>query len=98
MRTSKFTKHQRLEILAKLDAGSSIDDLCREYQVSAATLYKWKKDNVEEADAMLRDIQQLRNENARLKKMFADLSMDHDILREGYEFIKKHAAQDAEKK
>jgi putative transposase len=43
MRTSKFTKHERLEILTKLDAGASIDNLCREYQVSPATLYKWKK-------------------------------------------------------
>ncbi|SER01307.1 transposase [Neolewinella agarilytica] len=39
MRKSKFTKSQKLEVLAKWDAGAKIDDLCREYQISAATLY-----------------------------------------------------------
>jgi len=98
MRTSKFTKQQRLEILAKWDAGSSIDDLCREYQVSTATLYKWKKAKADEEDDALRELQQLRSENARLKKMYANLSMDHEILKEGYELAKKFAAQDAVKK
>lgn len=98
MRTSKFTKHERLEILSKLDAGASIDHLCREYQVSAATLYKWKKEKAIEDDDALRELHKLRSENERLKKMYADLSMDHEILREGYELAKKYAAQDAGKK
>lgn len=97
MRKSKFSKSQRLEILAKWDAGSSVDDLCRAYQVSAATLYKWKKDKVTEEDDSLRELKQLRAENARLKKMYANLSMDHEILREGYEIVKKFASQDAKK-
>lgn len=98
MRKSKFSKNQRLEILAKWDAGSSVDDLCREYQVSAATLYRWKKDKVTEEDDTLRELKQLRAENARLKKMYANLSMDHEILQEGYEMAKKYAAQDAKRK
>lgn len=98
MRTSKFTKDQRLSILAKLDTGSSINELSREYQVSVATLHKWKKDQAIEADDTLRELQKLRNDNARLQKMYANLSMDHEILKEGYELIKKFAAQDAKKK
>lgn len=98
MRKSKFSKKQRLEILAKWDAGSSVDDLSREYQVSVATLYKWKKDKLTEEDDVLRELKQLRAENARLKKMYANLSMDHEILQEGYEMAKKYAAQDARKK
>ncbi|MEZ4984435.1 MAG: transposase [Saprospiraceae bacterium] len=98
MRTSKFTKQQRLEILAKLDAGSSVDDVSREYQISVATLYKWKNDKAVEADDTLREIKKLRDDNQRLKKMYADLSMDHEILKEGYELIKKLAAQDAMRK
>ncbi|MEO0890692.1 MAG: transposase [Pseudomonadota bacterium] len=98
MRTSKFSKNQRLEILAKWDAGSSVEELCRAYQVSAATLYKWKKDKATDADDVLRELKQLRAENARLKKMYANLSMDHEILQEGYAMAKKYASQDAKKK
>jgi putative transposase len=98
MRKSRFSKKQRLEILAKWDAGSSVDELSREYQVSAATLYNWKKDKTIEEDDTLRELKQLQAENARLKKMYANLSMDHEILQEGYEMLKKWQAQDAKKK
>lgn len=98
MRKSKFTKSQKLEVLAKWDAGAKIDDLCREYQISAATLYNWKKEKATEEDDTLRELKQLQQENARLKKMYANLSMDHEILQEGYEMLKKWQAQDAKKK
>ncbi len=98
MRKSKFSKNQRLEILAKWDAGSSVDELSRAYQVSPATLYKWKKDKITEEDDTLRELKQLQVENARLKKMYANLSMDHEILQEGYTMLKKWQAQDAKKK
>lgn len=98
MRTSKFSKQKQLEILAKWDAGSSVDELCRAFQISPATLYKWKKAKAEDEDDTLRELKQLRQENARLKKMYAELSVDHEILQEGYEMAKKYAAQDAKKK
>jgi Transposase len=43
MRTSKFSKQQKLEILPKLDGGTALNELSREYQLSVATLHKWKK-------------------------------------------------------
>lgn len=98
MRTSKFTKQQKLEILSKMDSGTALNELSREYQISVATLHKWKKEQATESDDTLRELQKLRGENARLKKMYADLSMDHEILKEGYELAKKFAAQDAVKK
>jgi putative transposase len=98
MRKSKFSKTKQLEILAKWDAGAKIDDLCREYQLSAATLYNWKKEKSTDEDDTERELKVLRQENARLKKMYANLSMDHEILKEGYEMVKKYAAQDAKKK
>ncbi|NJN44948.1 MAG: hypothetical protein HC806_09670 [Anaerolineae bacterium] len=57
-----------------------------------------EKEKAVEADDTLRELQKLRTDNARLKKMYADLSMDHEILKEGYELVKKFAAQDAKKK
>jgi putative transposase len=98
MRKSNFTKSQRLEILAKHDAGTSVTDLCREYQISAATFYKWRKDQANSQDEEKRRLKTLEAENARLKKMYAELSIDHGILKEGYEMLKKWQAQDAKKK
>lgn len=98
MRTSKFTKNQKLSILAKWDSGANIDDLCREHQVSPATLYKWKKDKSTDEDDTQRELKELRKENARLKKMYAELSIDHEILQEGYELVKKYSAQNAKSK
>jgi putative transposase len=91
----RFYKSNKLEALAKWDAGAKIDDLCREYQISTATLYNWKKEKATEEDDALRELKQLKQENARLKKMYANLSMDHEILQEGYEMLKKWQAQDA---
>ena len=44
MKKSKFSIAQKAKILAEHDGGESVADLCRQYQISAATLYKWKKD------------------------------------------------------
>ena len=98
MKKSKFSEKERLAILAKQDSGTGIDDLCREYQISAATLYKWRKEHTDMQDEGKRQLKQLETENARLKKMYADLSMDHEILKEGYSFLKKLQAQDNTKK
>lgn len=98
MRQSKFTESQRMAILAKQDAGQSVEEICREHQISPATFYKWKKEVAIEQDEAKRRLKQLEEENARLKKMYADLSLDHSILQQGYEMLKKYQAQDAKKK
>lgn len=98
MRKSKFSNIQKLAVLAKWDSGIKVDDLCREYQVSAATLYKWKKEKSINEDDDQRELKKLRQENDRLKKMYANLSLDHGILQEGYDMLKKWQAQDAGKK
>ncbi len=98
MRKSRFTTDQQRAILAEWDAGSSVEELVRKHQLSAATLYKWKKAHAIEADDTARELKELREQNVRLKKMFAELSMDHGILQEGYDMLKKWQAQDAKKK
>ena len=98
MKKSKFSETERLAILAKVDSGTGIDVVCREYQISAATLYKWRKEQADLQDETKRQLKQLESENARLKKMYADLSMNHEILQEGYAFLKKLQAQDNKKK
>ena len=98
MRKSKLTETQRLEILAQQDAGAKVEDLCREHQISPATLYNWKKEHKDDQDEDKRRHKQLEKENAQLKKMYAELSIDHDILKTGYGMLKKWQAQDAKKK
>ena len=98
MRKSKFTQSRRMAILAKHDAGQSVEDLCREHQISPATFYNWKKELSIEQDEDKRRLKQLEEENARLKKMYAELSLDHSILQQGYDMLKKWQAQDAKKK
>ncbi len=98
MRKSKFSDSQRLAILAKQDAGQKVDDICREHQISPAAFYSWKKEFSDNENEDKRRLKQLELENARLKKMYAELSIDHGILKEGYEMVKKYVAQDAKKK
>lgn len=98
MKKSKFTESQRMAILAKHDSGQSVEDVCREHQISPATFYKWKKDLAIDQDEDKRRIKQLEAENARLKKMYAELMIDHEILQEGYEYAKKISARDKGKK
>ena len=98
MRKSKFTDDQKLAILAEHDSGVGVSELSRKHQISPATFYKWKKEHEENQDEDKRRIKELEAENKRLKKMYANLSMDHDILKEGYAMAKKYAAQDARKK
>ena len=93
----KFTDKQRLEILAEHDAGLGVGDLCRKHQISAATFYKWKKDKATDEDDQLRRLKELEAENKRLKRMYADLGIDHDILQQGYGMLKKWQAQDDKK-
>lgn len=98
MRQSSFTEPQRLAILAEQDAGQSVDEICRKHQISPATFYKWKKGLAISQDEDKRRVKELEAENARLKKMYAELSLDHEILSEGYEMLKKWQAQDEKKK
>lgn len=95
MRKSKFSKTQQQAILAQHDAGTSVGDLCREHQISAATFYKWKKVHEATEKEETRRLAELERENARLKKMYAELSIDHEVLQEGYSMLKKWQAQDA---
>lgn len=97
MRKGRYTAKQRLAILGKQDSGQSVDEICRAHQISPATFYKWKKELKENQDTEKRKIKELEVENARLKKMYAELSINHEILEEGYEMLKKWQAQDDKK-
>jgi putative transposase len=82
MRKSKFSEQQIITILKAVEAGQTVRDVCRQHEISDATYYKWKSKygGMEAAD--VRRLRDLEEENRRLKHMYADLSLEHRILKE----------------
>lgn len=82
MKQSRFSEHQILQILKQGEAGMKVADICREQGISQATYFKWKAKygGMEASD--VKRLQELETENRRLKQMFADLSLDHQLLKE----------------
>ena len=82
MKTIRFSESQIIGILKQQEAGMKAADICREHGISQATFYNWKSKygGMEASDVKrLRDLEQ---ENARLKRMYAELSLDHQILKD----------------
>ena len=82
MRKSKFSENQIITILKAVEAGRTVRDVCREHEISEATYYHWKSKygGMEAAD--IRRLRELEEENRRLKAMYAELSLEHRILKE----------------
>ncbi len=82
MRKSRFTEDQIIGILKEAAAGAPSGDLCRRHNISDQTLYRWKAKygglNVSEA----RRLRQLEDENSKLKRLVADLTLDKTMLQE----------------
>lgn len=82
MKKSKFTESQIVKIIKSQEAGQSTKELCREYGISEATFYNWKKKYSGMDVSQLKRLKELEEENSRLKRMYADLSLDHNLLKE----------------
>jgi putative transposase len=82
MRKSRFTESQIVKALKEHEAGKKADDLCRELGINKSTLYNWKKKYGGMDAHHLKRLKELEEENRRLKHMYADLSLDHRILKD----------------
>lgn len=82
MRKSKYSEEQIIGSLKRAEQGVAVKDICRELGISSATFYQWrsKYGGLETSD--LRRLKDLEIENRRLKQMYADLSLDHKILKD----------------
>lgn len=82
MKKTKFTETQIVSILKQQEAGIPTKEICRQHGISEATFYSWKSryGGMEASD--VKRLKDLEEENSRLKKMFADLSLDNQILKE----------------
>lgn len=82
MKKSKFTEEQIAFALRQAESGTVVAEVCRKMGVSEATFYNWKKKYGGLGVSELRRLKQLEEENARLKRMVADLSLDKQMLQE----------------
>ena len=82
MKSTKFTEKQIINSLKEYEAGKSVIDICRELKISKNTFYLWKKKYSGMDSELLRKYKELERENSALKRMYADLSLDHRILKE----------------
>ena len=82
MKKSKFSEQQIAYALREVEAGRPPADVCRQLGVSDATFYIWKKKYAHLGVTELRQLRSLEDENARLKRLVADLSLDKHILTE----------------
>ena len=85
MKKSKFTEWQIVKILKAVEAGRTVVDVCREFGVSSAAFYRWRsKYGGMEASDIVR-MKELERENAKLKQMYADLSLENMLIKEALE-------------
>jgi len=82
MKKSRFSEEQITYALRLADSGTAVADVCRQLGVSEATYYTWKKKYAELGVAEIKRLRMLEEENARLKRIVADLTLDKQILQE----------------
>lgn len=80
MKKSRFTEEQIVFALNQAELGTSVPDVCRMLGISDATLYTWRKKYGGISPSELKHMRQLEEENLRLRRLVADLSLDKAIL------------------
>lgn len=82
MRKSKFNESQIAAVLKEAESGAAVADVARKHGISAATFYAWRSKYGGMAVSDMQRLRELEQENARLKRMYANLSLDHELLKE----------------
>ncbi len=82
MKTSRYTEAQIIAILRQAEGGVPVAELCREHGMSDASFYKWRAKYGGMDASMVSQMKAIEDENRRLKRMYADLSMQNDLLKE----------------
>ena len=81
MRKTRFTEPQIMAVLRQAEGGVAVPDLCREHGISSASFYKWRAKYGGMDASLISQMKAIEEENRRLKRMYADLSMQADLLK-----------------
>jgi putative transposase len=81
MKKSKFSESQIVNILKEAEAGVLVEDLSRQHGFSKASYYKWKAKYGGMSISEVKRKKELEGENRRLKQMYANLSLEHEVLK-----------------
>jgi len=82
MKKSRFSEQQIAYILRQAEEGTSVEEVCRKAGISEATYYNWRKKYGGLMPSEMKRLKQLDEENGRLKKLVADLSLDKEMLQD----------------
>ena len=82
MKASKFSDAQKAFIIKQGDEGTPVAEICRKAGISQATYFNWKKKYVGLLPTEMKRLKQLEDENSRLKKIVADLTLDREMLQD----------------
>jgi len=82
MKRKRYSDEQIAFALRQAENGTLVDEICRKLGVSEATFYRWKKQFAGMGVVEIRRLKQLEEENAKLKRLVADLSLDKSMLQD----------------
>ena len=82
MKTARFSDAQIMGILKQAESGVPVSELCREHGMSSPSFYKWRSRYGGMDASMVSEMKAMADENRRLKRMYAEMSMQNDLLKE----------------
>ena len=82
MKRKRFSVEQIVAVLKQAEAGLSVVEVCRQVGITEQTFYRWKKQYVGLQSDQVRQLKQLQEENGKLKKLVAELSLDKAMLQD----------------
>ena len=82
MKASRFTDAQKAFVIKQGEEGSPVAEICRKAGISQATYFNWKKKYAGLLPTEMRRLRELEDENARLKRIVADMTLDREMLQD----------------
>lgn len=82
MKQKRFTDSQIMQVLKQAEGGVPVAQLCREHGMSSASFYKWRSKYGGMDASMMSEMKALAEENRRLKRMYAEVQLQNDLIKE----------------